>query len=253
MEVRDKFSTIEQYDDLINTCAKIIRKKLDKISQLEKAEDNHIQLYESISNYKYISEETSGYWEKTLKILIARYSKGGEMAEIRSYIPELINAFTQTQKYKGALRYDYYIWMLSIFIVLDIGDIGHIFKTIEPSNDYLISYLVKYQIPSLEMPLYNKFYFKLPYQSTKEIISLAEQGKKDSAVIRLKKYLEKEWYVGNAEMGWYNDHKSKFNLHFGYWSFESGALVKILGLDDSGLKGVQYYPYDMVHWNENNK
>lgn len=39
---------------------------------------------------------------------------------------------------------------------------------------------------------------------------------------------------------------------FGYWSFESGALVKILGLDDSSLKEVQYYPYDMVHWNENN-
>jgi hypothetical protein len=39
---------------------------------------------------------------------------------------------------------------------------------------------------------------------------------------------------------------------FGYWSFENGALVKILGLDDSSLKEVQYYLYDMVHWNENN-
>jgi hypothetical protein len=28
-------------------------------------------------------------------------------------------------------------------------------------------------------------------------------------------------------------------------------LVKVLGLDDSSLKGLPYYPYDMVHWNGN--
>ena len=42
-------------------------------------------------------------------------------------------------------------------------------------------------------------------------------------------------------------------IHDGYWSFESGALVKVLGLDDSSLKGLPYYPYDMVHWNDNIK
>ncbi|WP_367575897.1 PoNe immunity protein domain-containing protein [Neisseria leonii] len=30
-------------------------------------------------------------------------------------------------------------------------------------------------------------------------------------------------------------HKSPHGVHRGYWSFESGALVKILGLDDSIL------------------
>ena len=29
--------------------------------------------------------------------------------------------------------------------------------------------------------------------------------------------------------------------------FESGAMVKVLGLDDSELKDVPYYPYDLVH------
>ncbi|WP_368135627.1 PoNe immunity protein domain-containing protein, partial [Bacteroides caccae] len=48
---------------------------------------------------------------------------------------------------------------------------------------------------------------------------------------------------------WYNDHKYGI-VHDGYWSFESGALVKVLGLDDSCLKGLPYYPYDMVHWND---
>ncbi|RKO68268.1 DUF1911 domain-containing protein [Sphingobacterium puteale] len=42
-------------------------------------------------------------------------------------------------------------------------------------------------------------------------------------------------------------HHTKCNIHTGYWSFESGALVKILGLDDGHFKELQYYPYDLVH------
>ncbi|MDR4190445.1 hypothetical protein COL87_26390 [Bacillus pseudomycoides] len=36
----------------------------------------------------------------------------------------------------------------------------------------------------------------------------------------------------------------------GYWSFESGAIAKILNLDDSTLRDTPYYPYDMVHYRE---
>jgi hypothetical protein len=34
--------------------------------------------------------------------------------------------------------------------------------------------------------------------------------------------------------------ESKFN--FGYWSFETAAIVKIMGLDDSSFRGCKYYP-----------
>lgn len=251
MKVRDDLNSIDGYNEFISTNNEIADEILDAISQTKEAEKNHIQLYNSISNSKYLSEESSDYLEKILYILIAQYSKGEDMSCIRSYIQNLIDAFIQNQKHKGSLMYDQLVWILSIIIMLEIENdkIEHIFKLINPSNDYLISFLIRSQIPSWKMPSHEQFYFELPYQSTKEIISLVELGQKDEAVIRLKKYLTKEWYRGNAEMGWHNDHKSKFNLHFGYWSFESGALVKILGLDDSSLKGLQYYPYDMVHWN----
>jgi len=71
-------------------------------------------------------------------------------------------------------------------------------------------------------------------------------------VKRLEKYLKKEWYRGHSDLSWHDDHKYGIN-HDGYWCFESGALVKVLGLDDSSLKGLPYYPYDMVHWNDNIK
>ena len=43
-------------------------------------------------------------------------------------------------------------------------------------------------------------------------------------------------------------HKAKEKLYYGYWSFEAGAIAKILNLDDSNLKNVPYYPYDLVHY-----
>ena len=73
---------------------------------------------------------------------------------------------------------------------------------------------------------------------------------KELSIQKLEKYLKKEWYRGHSDCAWHDDHKYGIR-HDGYWSFESGALVKILGLDDSSLKGLPYYPYDMVHWNEN--
>ncbi len=51
-------------------------------------------------------------------------------------------------------------------------------------------------------------------------------------------------------MGWYDIHKTKEKLYYGYWSFETGAIAKILNLDDSSLKDVSYYPYDLVHYKE---
>lgn len=42
--------------------------------------------------------------------------------------------------------------------------------------------------------------------------------------------------------------KSKNDTYCGYWGFESGAIVKILDLDDSIIKNTSYYPYNMVHF-----
>ncbi|MEH7450841.1 PoNe immunity protein domain-containing protein, partial [Bacillus toyonensis] len=49
---------------------------------------------------------------------------------------------------------------------------------------------------------------------------------------------------------WYDAHENKHDIYSGYWSFESGAIAKILKLDDSTLKDSSYYPYDMVHCQE---
>jgi hypothetical protein len=61
-------------------------------------------------------------------------------------------------------------------------------------------------------------------------------------------YLKKQWYRGQRHEAWYNDHKWDDNLYLGYWSFETAALVRILGLNDEKLKKSPYYPPDLADY-----
>ena len=67
-------------------------------------------------------------------------------------------------------------------------------------------------------------------------------------IMGIKNYLSKNWYNANVES--YNAHNLSNNNYYGYWSFEVGAIVKLLGLDDTILKDMKYYPYDLVHYKE---
>lgn len=58
----------------------------------------------------------------------------------------------------------------------------------------------------------------------------------------------KRWYKDLAGCGWHNSHKTQGG-YYGYWSFEAGAAVILLGIeDDSSLHKFLYYPKDLVAW-----
>ena len=63
----------------------------------------------------------------------------------------------------------------------------------------------------------------------------------------------KHWYKDLAGTGWHDSHKPDENGnqggYYGYWSFEAGAAVLLLGIeDDSSLHKYLYYPKDLVAW-----
>lgn len=58
--------------------------------------------------------------------------------------------------------------------------------------------------------------------------------------------MDKEWLRGHSDYGWTNAHKEVG--YIGFWSFETAAIAKILGLDDTGLKENIHYPYDLRHY-----
>lgn len=57
------------------------------------------------------------------------------------------------------------------------------------------------------------------------------------------------WYQLHKDAYWFNSHKSVSNTYCGYWSFDIGAIAKILDICDKDLVNAQYYPYDLVHNN----
>ncbi|WP_295907284.1 PoNe immunity protein domain-containing protein [uncultured Xanthomonas sp.] len=64
----------------------------------------------------------------------------------------------------------------------------------------------------------------------------------------------KHWYKDLEGVGWHDTHKTDEDGnpgggYYGYWSFEAGAAVLLLGIeDDSSLHKYLYYPKDMVAW-----
>ena len=137
------------------------------------------------------------------------------------------------------------LWALSIGIMLEIDEMTFdklvdLVKKDDP-EDYLIDYLIQSRHP--EWTIRINYNFPRPYGFTRKII---EEENSDQAVKLLKEYVIKKWYQGSRDSAWYDVHKQNVKSHVGYWSFESGALCKLKGLDYKEFEGLPYFPYDLV-------
>ena len=235
MKLRDKLFTEEQY---IKQLAKYTT-KIEKLqSEICQSEDN---------GDEQISPDFYGrLLDCQVNSIVTMYSMGERLECIK---PNYILAIQNLEK--CWTPYGYYLqmlWLLSIGIMLDYEDdiLRSLYKLIENNgiNDHVYDILLNYRFPR-QKKISDCVFDNIPYYAILDITDLAKEDK-CTAVKRLEKYLKKEWYRGHSAYPWYNDHKYGI-VHDGYWSFESGAFVKILGLDVSILIGQPYYPYDMVH------
>lgn len=241
METRDKLFTEEQYLKQLAEYADDIKEEEEEIIASYDKEHNS----GGMSPYVFLLKYRIGS-------LVTMYSMGKDLECLKT---DYLQAVRAMQEYWTP--YGYYqqmLWLLSIGIMLDYeDDILHVMLTLieqEEVKDHVYDVLLNYRFTERKK-LADSVFCYIPYQAILEVSDLAKTNK-TQATKRLEKYLKKEWYRGHSEYPWYNDHKYGV-IHDGYWSFESGALVKVLGLDDSSLKGLPYYPYDMVHWNDNIK
>src|SRR5699024_6445842 len=140
------------------------------------------------------------------------------------------------------------LWMVSLVVLLEtdkenIKKLSEIINKQQLNNidyDYLL-----YAFNIDWSHISNSFDKEISYAITKKIDELAEKDKY-AASDRLFIYMEKEWFQGHYDYGWKNAHKEPD--YVGFWSFESAALAKILGLDDTSLKDNNHYPYDLAHY-----
>ena len=232
MKLRDNLNTEIRYKELIQKKTSFVEEDLHEYQCTGTTWDSKQEL----SHFDIILRNA-------YQILISKYSVGYPVLEL---IPDYLQGVQFMKKgWNTDAGYVTMLWYLSIGVMLEchkeLQQLSILLRELSV-KDKLFSFLVN----NTQDYASEKLLWTTPYAGLIEVIEFAKTNK-EKAVERLQKYLKKEWYKGHSDCGWYNDHKSKWGVHFGYWSFESGALVKILGLDDSSLQGLPYYPYDMVH------
>jgi hypothetical protein len=251
MNLRDNNNTMEEYKYLLNEKTQRIMEHRNEISNLEEAERKGNQIHK-ISNKEVISNIFDDIYRDTFDIFLVNYSIGKDVSKLVEDYINIVQAMLDTKK---AALYRTLPFVLSIGVLLDKNNkffpkLAELVKTSMENTkekwyekhlkDYFIDFLINYKIPEWQR-INQKAQWK-PYQTFVEIELLINSNRKEEAVLLLKKYLQRQWLPAN------NDNSRGKSYYCGYWSFESGAVVKIFGLDDTILKGLNYYPYDMVHW-----
>lgn len=200
-----------------------------------------------------ITEILAYRFETAFQLTIANYSSGSAKADVQVNLLNSIDAFEQGFKWEGFENtyggYDEMIWMVSLGILcdIDLADFKRITAILKRDGveDALLNFLIKSKQPDWNQRG-SYIIQKSPYGGLEKIISETDETK---GIERLKTYLSKEWYKGHDDAAWHDSHKNtKVNSYFGYWAWETSALVKVKGWDDSTLQDTLYYPYDAVHW-----
>ncbi|WP_155997462.1 PoNe immunity protein domain-containing protein [Streptococcus ruminantium] len=245
MKVRDHWNTLENYNKSILFYKSVVDEDLNDINELLEDERNGLQKH-AISNQEVIENTRFFIANDFFKIFKSTYSAGYPISDVRKSFLNYLE--TKNLALDGHIHYLDDLDIISVGILLDIDaeTMAPFIENIEQVNyqDYLMDFLIRYYRP--DWPQHEEIRFKRPYAHAKAIIEAESQEK---ALGALRHYVFSKWYPGSNDAPWYNSHKSKNPaFHAGYWSFEAGAIAKILDLDDSSLEGQQYYPYDMVHW-----
>jgi hypothetical protein len=183
------------------------------------------------------------YVSLLLENTIGLYSTGCTKEEVKSSLIEAINAFADLFKFdNGYGDCDTMIWLLSLGLLCEIelttfNKICEVLRR-DKVKDALIEKIIIHKLGSWHTNTATVIQ-KHPYEKALSLNSTSD----------IKYYLDKVWYKGHSDAAWHEIHKvAKANSYFGYWAWETAAIVKIKGIDDSSLKDQLYYPYDAVHW-----
>ncbi|EEM47358.1 PoNi-like cognate immunity protein [Bacillus cereus] len=243
--MRDYLCIEEKCREGIEYHKEFIEENREDIKSLEEDTKNGIQRY-SKDNKSIIEGTYLANFRYEMEDIRAKYSLGEDVSVIEKDFHNAIYDLENTGSRE--IGYLSLIWMISLGILLetDKKNIERLKKIVDKKNvnDAVIDFLLcASDIGYTNMT--NRYYKENPYAKTREIIELAQTDKKEASK-RLQTYMEKEWFKGHYDYEWKNAHKEPG--YVGYWSFETAAIVKILGLDDTSLKDNNHYPYDLAHY-----
>lgn len=177
-------------------------------------------------------------YNRYLKKLRALYSAGRPIQEIEALMPPLIDSMEKTWNGRDV---EQMLWVVSVGVMLELenGLFSRLVNLVRKHelHDPVIEFLIEGSAVEGSATA--------PYDRLLDVIRSNNQHEQ---LQKIKEYLELHWYDGNRQAGWHDTHNHRDAIYCGYWSFESGAVVKVLGINDNSMKDAPYYPYDLVHY-----
>jgi hypothetical protein len=258
MKIRDK-SLKEDYFDIY------ISKKRRIIDSFKTMLDNG-----DVDNDR-INDVKNEIFKQNCFILIAQYSAGYPVENLYQDYYEAVDYMHQSwmvldnraylkgkyfNHYFGS-DYDLMLWTLSIGYLLNVDDavFNKVVEIVDkyPVRDLLYETIIKAKIPTrptIEQESY-QLIMDMPfvYEKLRRAVYCNddEWGKIDAAeYTRL--FLKDDFYQRHKGFSFYGHHKSTANIYYGYWSFETAAITKILNVDVSTFENNKYFPKDMYYW-----
>ena len=242
--IRDKIKDRKHFEKLLSEEEEVIKQRNEIIS---KGKHNHTETY--------IYYAIADSYMNLLKIT---YSLGVKIKDLQETYMVSLQSFLFGFESGEPMYFDI-LDRVALGFLLDISEenfkqlvdyVQRMDEQAKPADwtpDLLLWFLLNSRLKEDEKQAYaDKLAFPKLYKGLFKLtqISDAQEAKK-----ALEDYIGK-WYNLNKNAPWYNNHLKK-NCYRGYWAWEVAAVAKIMHIDDSDLKDNPYYPYDMVHWEDN--
>ena len=238
--IRDKLKDRKHFE-------KILKARLDEINgdkeALPRAGENKLFICRVIAC-------------NSVDVIQIRYSMDGGLKELQRIYVESLDYFIVGFNDDNPIYFDI-LNRISLGILLNIPDenfmqlvdyVQRMDEEAKPADwtpDLLLWFLLNSRLKANEIRTHaQKLAFPRLYKGLYKVIQAADS---ETALKALKDYIGK-WYNLNKDAPWYNNHlKSTYR---GYWAWEVAAVANVMHIDDTDLKDNPYYPYDMVHWEE---
>lgn len=201
-----------------------------------------------------------------LRKIIAKYSRGYLLSEIRSDYISLLKDFADYwpegqvlmshngRQLRQYLDYDDMLWMLSFGILFDIAkEDFQVFVDLiirDGVKDKVYEYLIATKLGCEYLDGEESYEFGWDlYRSLRDAINKNQPQEKMIELLR--NSLKSEWKKEHKHL--LPTPKDRHETYFGAWSFESTAIVVINDLDDSSIRDNEYYPKDLVDYYRSNQ
>ncbi|QBG34928.1 PoNe immunity protein domain-containing protein [Litorilituus sediminis] len=247
--LRDTLRNKEYFDENITFCEECLAEDIEEIKT-----GNFADKVKMKKSFRLVND--------ILTLAHQKYSRGDDLAELVPYVFKALECRQWQKLYADALpekeqtarigleeiREEYlenWFHWLAIAYCLDMGQ-GYYQQVIElianQGQDGLLDNIAV-KMGDTDRDIAENLLFKKRFDKLYKVVE-AEPDKRPALV---KAYLD-AWYKLYGSL---DTHLLDNDAYDGYWCWEAALVVKLYNIDDSSFIDHEYYPKDLVHWQDN--